>query len=129
MNSTTQQSNQQNADDLAVDRFCAALKAKMAKQRAKGYGGWDDKAQCPTERLQSMLKEHLEKGDPVDVGNFAMMLFNRNESTSLPQTPQSSDLISREKVVQHLLAHAEATPTWNTHDLLKSIAKEVQNLS
>jgi hypothetical protein len=71
-------------DDLAVDRFAAAMKAKMAKQRAKGYGGWDEKDECSTERLQTMLAEHLAKGDPVDVGNFAMMLWNRGESTTPP---------------------------------------------
>jgi hypothetical protein len=71
-------------DDLAVDSFAAAMKVKLAKQRAKGYGGWSNKDECPTERLQTMLAEHLAKGDPVDVGNFAMMLWARRESTATP---------------------------------------------
>jgi hypothetical protein len=74
-------------DDWAVDRFAAAMKAKMAKQREKGYSGWDDPEQCPTERLQTMLFEHIAKGDPVDVGNFAMMLWNRVEATTPPAQP------------------------------------------
>ena len=74
-------------DDLAVDRFATAMKAKMAKQRAKGYGGWDSPDQCPAERLQTMLIDHLAKGDTVDVGNFAMMLWNRGESTASPAPP------------------------------------------
>lgn len=68
-------------DDIAVDKFADAMKAKMAKQRAKGYGGWDDKAECPEEHLQAALFRHVAKGDPVDVGNFAMMLWNRGNST------------------------------------------------
>lgn len=70
-------------DDLAVDRFAAAMKAKMAKQRARGYGGWHDADACPTKRLQKMLCEHVGKGDPVDVGNIAMMLWTRKEPTTL----------------------------------------------
>lgn len=65
-------------DDIAIDRFAAAMKAKMAKKRADSRGGWDDPAQCYVERLAEMLVDHLPKGDPVDVGNFAMMLFNRD---------------------------------------------------
>lgn len=71
-----------HSDDIAVDKFAAAMKAKMAKQRARGYSGWDDKEDCPTERLQQMLMDHIAKGDPVDIGNFAMMLFNRGEGTA-----------------------------------------------
>ena len=69
-------------DDSAVDRFAAAMKAKMADSRAKGRSGWDNEALCPAERLQAMLCDHVAKGDPVDVGNFAMMLFNRGAPTS-----------------------------------------------
>lgn len=73
-----------NPDDVAIDRFAAAMKAKMAKQRVKGYGGWDDPKVCPTDRLQQMLADHLPKGDPVDVANFAMMLWIRCERTAHP---------------------------------------------
>lgn len=66
-------------DDIAVDRFAAAMKEKLANKRAQGYGGWDDKEKCSAERLQKLLIDHLAKGDPVDIGNFAMMLWNRGE--------------------------------------------------
>jgi hypothetical protein len=85
-------------DDIAIDKFAAAMKAKMAKQRAKGYSGWDDSAQCPTERLQTMLNEHIGKGDPVDVGNFSMMLHARGENTAkpvqVPEHPAQPDLLN-----------------------------------
>lgn len=73
----------QHTDDAAVDRFASAMKAKMAASRAKGRGGWDDKRACVEGNLQRMLIEHIAKGEPVDVGNFAMMLFNRGEQTAV----------------------------------------------
>lgn len=69
-----------HSDDIAVDRFTAAMKAKLAKKRAQGRGGWDDERVCSPDDLARMLVEHLPKGDPVDIGNFAMMLFNRPDS-------------------------------------------------
>ena len=73
-------------DDLAVDRFAAAMKAKLAKSREKGRGGWDDKTQCSGEHLANLLVEHLAKGNEgtfEDVANFAMMLHQRNERTDI----------------------------------------------
>lgn len=58
-------------DDLAVDRFAAKMKAKLEQKRAEGRGGWQT---ADAHVLSSMLFEHVFKGDPVDVGNLAMML-------------------------------------------------------
>ena len=66
-------------DDLAVDRFAAAMKAKLAQKRAEGRGGWEDKNDCSSEWLSNLLRGHVDKGDPVDVANFAMMLHQRGE--------------------------------------------------
>jgi hypothetical protein len=82
-------------DDIAINRFADAMKAKMAKQRAKGYGGWNDKNDCPTNRLQQMLVNHISKGDPVDVANFAMMLWSRGERTEQPAQQQEPVAIDR----------------------------------
>lgn len=67
-------------DDHAVDLFAKAMKAKLQIKRAQGYGGWNDIGQCSGERLAELLIAAVNKGDPVDVGNFAMMLFCRSES-------------------------------------------------
>lgn len=75
----------QHPDDLAVDAFAAAMKAKMAEARAKGRGGWEDPAQCTAEDLSRMLREHVEKGDPRDVANFCMMLNRRGEAIAARQ--------------------------------------------
>lgn len=65
-------------DDAAVDAMAAAMKAKLAKQRAKGYGGWDT-PECTQQRLSDMLRAHVDKGDPVDVANFCAFLAARGE--------------------------------------------------
>lgn len=69
-----------HSDDLAVDRFAAAMKAKLAEKRAQGYGGWDDPSDCTLEHLNDLLIKHIAKGDPIDVGNFAMMIHQRGGS-------------------------------------------------
>ena len=79
----------QHIDDIAVDRFAEAMKQKLAKQRQKGYGGWNDKELCPDGRLQKYLGAHLGKGDPVDIGNFAMMIWNRGESVTDAGVPDA----------------------------------------
>lgn len=66
-------------DDQAVDRFAEAMKKKLAKKRAEGRGGWEDKQVCSQKDLSSFLRYHVEKGDPVDVANLAMMLHQRDE--------------------------------------------------
>lgn len=76
-------------DDLAVDRFAAAMKAKLAQKRDEGRGGWEDKDDCSQIFLTQLLRENVEKGDPVNVGNFEMMLHQREERiASLLETLQ-----------------------------------------
>lgn len=70
----------QHPDDLAVDKFAAMMKAKLVKSREKGRGGWDNPDECSVEYLAKLLIEHVAKGDPVDVANFAMMLALREDS-------------------------------------------------
>lgn len=70
----------QHPDDVAVDAFASKMRQKMAAARTKGRGGWDDKSQCSAELLSTMLHDHIEKGDPVDVANFCMMLSQRGEA-------------------------------------------------
>ncbi|UDM18880.1 hypothetical protein [Vogesella sp. XCS3] len=70
-----------HSDDAAVDRFAAAMKAKLAMARVKGRGGWDDPAQCSVELLAKLLVGHVGKGNTgnfEDIANLAMMLHQRN---------------------------------------------------
>lgn len=74
-------------DDVAVDRFAAAMKSKLAVARGKGRGGWQDKTDCTQQHLSDGLRAHVAKGDPRDVANFAMFLHQRGESILPPTTP------------------------------------------
>lgn len=65
------------ADDNGVNALACAMKSKLAAKRAEGYGGWNKPDDCAVEHLAKLLLDHLPKGDPVDIANFAMMLFNR----------------------------------------------------
>lgn len=73
----------QHSDDLAVDRFAAAMKEKLALARAKGRVGWE---QCNPAHLSAMLYKHVEKGDPRDVANFCMFLWSLGQ----PITPSKA---------------------------------------
>ena len=64
-------------DDIAVDRFAAAMKAKLAQKREEGRGGWEDTELLSPQRLLNMLWHHMLKGDPVDVANLCMMVSLR----------------------------------------------------
>lgn len=67
-------------DDMAVDRFATAMKAKLAAAREKGRGGWDDPAQCSIASLAKLLVGHIGKGNVgnfEDIANLAMMLHQR----------------------------------------------------
>lgn len=68
-------------DDAAVDRFAEAMKAKLARSREKGRHGWQN---CTAPHLSAMLYDHLYKADPLDVGNFAMMLHQNGQAIELP---------------------------------------------
>lgn len=70
---------EQHRDDLAVDIFANAMKSKMTVSRWRGRSGWEDRSQCSQSHLSTMLRAHVEKGDPVDVANFCMMLSMRGE--------------------------------------------------
>lgn len=74
-----------HSDDSAVDRFAAELKTKLAAAREKGSGGWET---CPPEDLSRMLREHVEKGDPRDVANFAMFLWSLGQPISAAMPTQ-----------------------------------------
>ncbi|WP_186079496.1 hypothetical protein [Burkholderia gladioli] len=73
----TAEASEPHSDDIAVDAFAAAMKAKMAAARAKGRSGWET---CTPADLSRMLRDHVEKGDPRDVANFCMMLHHHGAS-------------------------------------------------
>lgn len=85
-----QQSAEQHPDDAAVDRFAAAMKAKLKKKRQEGRAGWQFMA---SEQLSALLHEHVRKGDPVDVANLAMMLHQNGQVIEPPAAVVTDEMV------------------------------------
>lgn len=82
---------EQHPDDAAVDRFAAAMKAKLNEKRREGRrGGWQS---MTAEQLSALLHEHVRKGDPVDVANLAMMLHQNGQRIEQKPQPDVSGLV------------------------------------
>jgi hypothetical protein len=60
-----------------VRDFAQAMQDKLDRKMEEGRGGWWDPKQCTIESLNVMLADHIKNGDMVDIGNFAMMIWNR----------------------------------------------------
>lgn len=60
-----------HTDEVCVDCFALDMKIKLDISRSKGREGWE---RCSADELSEMLREHVDKGDPVDVANFCMFL-------------------------------------------------------
>lgn len=65
--------------DLLVDEFGEAMKKKLREQREKGYSGWNDPEDYQDWELDNDLDDHVEKGDPVDIANFAAFKYWRQK--------------------------------------------------
>ncbi|MGE8366020.1 hypothetical protein [Cupriavidus sp.] len=87
-----------HADDIAVDQLATAMKAKLAACRAKGKHGWDNPLECSIERLANLLAEAVVKGDPVDIANYAAMLYARTYAHKLIGESALRGLLHRARV-------------------------------
>lgn len=67
-----------HADDDAVTQFAQAMRDRMADKRDQGRDGW---MTCDVEELQLKLIRSIADGDPIDIGNYAMMLHARGAGT------------------------------------------------
>lgn len=78
-------------DDLAVDSLADAMKAKLQECRKTGWAGWDSVA--TKAELSRRLHANAQRGDAVDVANYAAFLYARKQAISPPEnvivlTPQ-----------------------------------------
>jgi hypothetical protein len=117
----------QHIDDIAVDRFAEAMKKKLAKQRQKGYGGWNDKEMCPDGRLQKYLGAHLGKGDPVDIGNFAMMIWNRGESVTDAGVPDADYIRALQDAFDIIQADANTEENYGSMCRIGSVLDKLKD--
>lgn len=117
----------QHPDDEAIDKFAAAMKVSMAESRAKGRSGWDDPNDCSNELLSRKLREHVDKGDPLDVVIFTMMLHQRGERIAAPE-PEAHWSAFQERVHPWLLACFGAEIAANKLERGDRLAEEVAEL-
>ncbi len=61
-------------DDAAITRFTTAMRDKMAKGRVDGKQGWES---APVDELCDLLASAARDRDYASVGNYAMMLHER----------------------------------------------------
>lgn len=66
------------ADEQLIKSTAVAMRSKLGKKRQEGRGGWHGLG-CNNARLMGSLREHISKGDMVDVINFAAMIHMRKE--------------------------------------------------
>jgi len=67
-----------------VNRFAQAMVNKFHGKYLKGAGGWFDESNSELlDHFKEMLKSHIEKGDMVDVANFAVMIWNLQDTPPL----------------------------------------------
>uniref|UniRef100_UPI003BEF0140 hypothetical protein n=1 Tax=Burkholderia arboris TaxID=488730 RepID=UPI003BEF0140 len=109
-----------HSDDLAVDRFSAELKDKLRLSREKGRGGWEEAD--PTE-LSVMLREHVEKGDPRDVGNYCVFLWNLGKPISAAASSEGKRAVpaSMDERVADIKAHLQSMAPDALHRLFESV--------
>lgn len=62
-----------HADDIAIDRFATAMKARMAVERGLGRTGWQ---RSQAVFLYDRMLTNAEEGEPIDTANYAMMIWN-----------------------------------------------------
>lgn len=61
----------QHPDDDAVDTFAGRMRARMSEKRDQGREGWES---AGVDELGLKLLRSIADGDPIDVGNYAMMI-------------------------------------------------------
>lgn len=65
------------AINACIDDFAEHLRKKLHRKFMEGKDGWDD-PQWPKEEIIKQLREHIDKGDMIDVAAFAMFAWNRD---------------------------------------------------
>lgn len=65
------------ADTRLQQHVAILMREKLAISRAKGKGGWWRSKDCSIEFLRGMLQVAIQKGDMVDIINFAAMIHIR----------------------------------------------------
>lgn len=90
-------------DDDAVTQFAAQLRQRMADKRDQGRDGW---MTCPVEDLQLKLIRSIADGDPIDIGNYAMMMHARGAGTEHALEQWAGQVFYERRAGLHVLTEA-----------------------
>lgn len=112
-------------DDHAVNRFAVAMKGKLAAKRLQGRGGWQE-PEVLNGYLSRLLREHVDKGDPVDVANFAMMIHQRGERIAPENEGASCKAIDKAEAERDALAARLAAAEGQVAALTEALEKIIK---
>ena len=127
---STQQSAH-HSDDVAVARYAAAMKAKLARCREKGRHGWQTASAA---HLSSLLYHHMYKADPLDVANLAMMLHQNGQAIELPHearkpvAQQSAHVSVPRDIALALLDDGPRAETWAAQAKLRALLASTEGV-
>lgn len=79
----------EHPDDLAVELFCARLKAFVARKRVHGPSGWQQSG--INSMLSNQLRRYAQRGDPLEAAVIVMYLVARGELIA-PAAPDNEDV-------------------------------------
>lgn len=96
-------------DDDAVDTFAEQLRKRMAEKRDQGRGGWQE---TDIDTLQLKLLRSIVEGDPIDVGNYAMMIATLGGGTE-HAVDRHIDTVLYETHSAYRLSTCVAIEQWN----------------
>lgn len=65
------------AMEAMVDGLTVQMKSKLKRKYLEGRSGWDDPS-WTVDEIKAALVAHVEKGDPVDIANFAAFWWNKS---------------------------------------------------
>jgi len=74
--------------NLALREFTKEMKSRMEEKSDEGKSGWDNPDWCDDD-MQSALLEAFTKCNMIDVANYAMFIWNRQEANKeIQSTPK-----------------------------------------
>jgi hypothetical protein len=75
------------SDADGVDLFAKAMKRRMARAARNGRSGWNNPERLSPEYLVGLLLDEITvdngKPNPVDIANYAMMIYHRGTAGRL----------------------------------------------
>jgi hypothetical protein len=75
--------------DALVDALAAQMKRKLRKSAASGRSGWSD-PKWSIDDVKKTLMAHIEKGDPIDVANFAAFWWFKADMPAVVGAPKTA---------------------------------------